>query len=929
MDFGGSPAVNVEGGGQLFGRDKEYATLTRLVDAARTGESRTIVLRGPQGIGKSTLLDYVADHAEGCRVERAVGIQSELELAFAGLHQLCLPMLDHLDRLPAPQRVALSTAFGLDLGSPPDRFLVGLAVLSLFSAVAEERPLIALIDDAEWLDEVSVQVLAFVARRLEAESVALIFAARPRQRTEALTRLPELQVGRLQDADAHSLLDSLLQVPMDEAIRERIVADSRGCPLALIEITNGLTPAERAGAFGLPASVPLISGLEETYVTRLESLSERTRMLLLVAALEPTGDVATVWHAAEELSLDRDDLGDAEASGLVELNSRVRFRHPLVRSAVIRIADARARRTVHRVLALATDTELHPDRQAWHRALAAEGPDESVASELVRCAGRAEGRGGLAASAAFLQAATELTVDPVRRGERALAAARAKYQVGASDEALMLLTAAEAEPLDELNSALSGLLRGQIAVWTSHGREAPPLLLAAAGRLQTLDGTIARDAYLDAVSAGLVVGRFAADVGLLEVAEAASRAPAARGRSTDFLLDGFAKVITESYAEGDPLLKQALTAFRDEASPASDGIRWLWLASHAARDVWDDESWEILANRHGRIVRELGALGELPNALTTRIGLHVASGEIAIANMMANEAAEVAAVIGKSAPPYAAIAVAAWQGDEALFTRLKLSTVDIASVRGDGLGTVIILYGGAVLYNGLGDYRKALVEAESGAAHWNDLCYATWSLVELVEAASRSGEPALAADALERLTQSTGPSGTAWARGIEARCRALVSNDDVAEAHYREAIASLGKTRVRMELARAHLLYGEWLRRMGRRTAARENLRIAHEMFTAFGADAYVERARRELVATGERVRTHAPLSQPILTAQESQIAALAAAGRTNPEIAAELFLSSRTVEWHLGKVYPKLGIASRRELRRTLAGSPSVRARA
>ncbi|WP_022883822.1 AAA family ATPase [Glaciibacter superstes] len=921
--------MSVERGIQLFGRDKEYATLTRLVGAVRTGESQTIVLRGPQGIGKSTLLDYVADHAEGCRVERAVGIESELELAFAGLHQLCLPMLDHLDRLPPPQRVALSTAFGLNLGSPPDRFLVGLAVLSLFAAVAEERPLIALIDDTEWLDEVSVQVLAFVARRLGAESVALIFAALPGQRTEALMRLPELQVGRLQDADAHSLLDSLLQVPMDEAIRERIVADSRGCPLALIEITNGLTPAERAGAFGLPASVPLICGLEETYVRRLESLPERTRMLLLAAALEPTGDVATVWHAAEELGLGRDDVGDAEASGLVELSSRVRFRHPLVRSAVIRISDARARRTVHRVLASVTNTEQHPDRQAWHRALAAEGPDESVASELVRCAVRAQERGGLAASAAFLQAAAELTVDPVRRGERALAAAQAKYHVGASDEALVLLAAAEAEPLDDLSAALSSLLRGQIAFFSSRGREAPPLLIAAAQQLQVLDGAIAREAYLDAVSAGLVVGRFAADVGLLEVAEAASAAPAARGNSTDFLLDGFAKVITESYAEGVPFLKQALTAFRDEALPASQSIRWLWLASHAARDVWDDESWEILANRHVRIAREMGALGALPIALTTRIGLHVASGEIAIASVMVKEAVEVTAVTGKTTPPYGAIAVAAWQGNEALFSRLRLSAVDIASVRGDGLGTVIMLYAGAVLYNGLGDYRKALVEAESGAAHRNDLCYATWSLVELVEAASRSGEPALAVGALERLTQSTGASGTAWARGVEARCRALVSNDDVAESHYREAIASLGKTRVRMELARAHLLYGEWLRRMGRRTDARENLRIAHEMFTAFGADAYVERARRELAATGERVRTHAPLSQPILTAQEAQIAALAAAGRTNPEIAAELFLSSRTVEWHLGKVYPKLGIASRRELRHTLASFPSALARA
>jgi DNA-binding CsgD family transcriptional regulator len=904
----------------LIGRQVECQALDRLIETVRAGESGSIVLRGDPGIGKSALLDHVADRAQGFRVERAVGIESELELAFAGLHQLCRPMLDHLGRLPAPQGDALSTAFGLSTGATPDRFLVGLAVLGLFAAAAEERPFVALIDDVQWLDEVSAQVLGFVARRVRGESVALVFAVRSVDDRGALMGLPELRLTGLDDLDAHALLESTLLGPMDAAVRERIVADSRGCPLALLELSRGLSLADLAGGFGLPSTVPLVSSLEQTYISRLELLSPAARRLLLVAALEPIGDAGTVWRAAEELGLDRASAEEAESSGLVSLDSRVRFRHPLVRSAVCRTAEARSSREVHRALADATDPVRHPDRRAWHRALAADGPDESIASELERCAGSAQERGGLAAAAAFRKAAVTLTRDPGRRASRAVAAAKAEYDAGASDEALALLAVAEAGPLDEHDAARAELLRGQIAFFSRSGRDAPPLLAAAARRWQHLDPTVARESYLDAISAGLVVGRFATDAGLVEVAEAARAAPGvAEERAADLLLSGFAALLTEGYAIGSPLLERAVTAFRNDAMPAPEALRWLWLATHAARDLWDDESWEVLATRHVRLARDAGALSVLPIALTARVGLHFAAGEIETASHLVEEIAEVSAATGRTTPAYGRIGLAAWRGNEAEFSDLTRSTEAATSARGDGLGLVIVRYSGAVLYNGRGRYRKALAEAESGAANPSDLCYASWSLVELIEAASRIGEPARAVEALERLTETTQASGTDWALGMEARSRALVSADDVAEANYREALTRLANTRVRMELARTHLLYGEWLRRAGRRLESRENLRTAHVMFTEFGAAGHADRARRELLATGERARKRTSEARDDLTAQEAQIAGLAAEGRTNPEIGAELFISARTVEWHLAKVFPKLGIASRMELPRAL----------
>jgi DNA-binding CsgD family transcriptional regulator len=905
---------------KLRGRRNERETLDRLLASVRAGESRALVVRGEAGMGKTALLKYVIERASGCRVARTAGVESELELAFAGLHQLCGPFLDRLEHLPGPQRDALGIAFGLSSGEPPDRFLVGLAVLSLLADVAEAGPLVCLIDDAQWLDRVSAQTLAFVARRLLAESVAVIFAVREPSEDRELAGLEELVVGGLKDGDACALLDSVTMGPVDERVRDRIVAETRGNPLALLELPRGLTPAELAFGFGVSDTMPLASRIEEGFLRRLEPLPMQTRRLLLAAAVEPVGDVAVLWRAAERLGIAADAGAAAEAAGLIELGARVRFRHPLVRSAAYRAAGVRDLQEVHRALAEVTDQDLDPDRRAWHRAHAAVGPDEAVAGELERSADRAQTRGGLAAAAALLQEAARLTPDPALQAQRALAAAQAQHEAGAPDAALALLAMAQSGPFDELQRARVDLLRAQIAFASRRGNDAPPLLLKAGRQLEPLDVGLARETYLEAFTAAVIVGRLSRGADVMEVARAARgvRASSTPPRAPDLLLDGLALLVTEGRAAATPLLKRALSAFRSQDNPTQEGLRWLWLAGRVAQDLWDDESWEVLCTQHVRLARQVGALTVLPIALRSRIFVHGFWGELDNGAALTGEVQAVNEATGTRLAAYGAVALAAWRGAEAQACELIEATIDDVVSRGEGMGVGISHFAAALLYNGLGRYAEALAAAER-ACEYDDLGVLAWALTELTEAAARSGKREIAVAALQRLSQTTRAGATDWALGIEARSRALVSEDDAAEPHYREAIERLSRTRVRVELARAHLLYGEWLRRENRRLDAREQLRSAHDMFVAMGAEGFAERARRELLATGETVRKRTPETRDELTAQESQIARLAADGRTNPEIGAELFISPRTVEWHLRKVFAKLDISSRRDLRGAL----------
>ncbi len=890
-------------------------------------------MRGEAGIGKTAMLDYLESRSSGFRVVRAAGVEPEMELAFAGMHQLCAPMFDRLERLPHPQRDAVHTVLGLSTGDTPDRFLVGLAVLRLLSDVAEEQPLVCLVDDAQWVDRASLQILTFVARRLLAESVALVFAVRESDDESALASLPQMDIRGLGDADARSLLESAIPGRLDERVRDRIIAESRGNPLALLELARGATVGDLAGGFALPNAAALASGIEQSFIERMESLPADTRRLLLTAAADPTGDTTLLWRAAEHLGIDASAATPAEAAGLVELGVRVRFRHPLARSAAYLAAALPARQEVHRALAEASDPDVDPDRRAWHRARAAVGHDEAVAVELEHSAGRAQSRGGIAATAAFLARAAELTSDPTLRSARALAAAQAEFDAGAPEKACELLSTAEIGPLDELQRARLARLRARLVFARQRGVDAPPLLLAAAKGLERLDTAMARDTYLEALGATIFVGRLGG--GLREVAKAARAAPPAPRppRATDLLLDGVAVRFTAGYVAGLAPLRRALHALRQQprsgGDAGSDVARWLWLACPVAPeplapDLWDDESWYYLAVSAVRLARDAGALAVLPMALSCRASVHVHAGEFADASALIEEADAITEATHNPSLNYTSLMLAAWRGDEGHALRLIEVDTRKAIARGDGRSLGLSAYATAVLYNGLGRYEAALAGAQRGC-DYDDLGFFGWSLVELIEAGARSGARDAAAGALHLLEERSLAAGTEWSLGILARSRALLGSGGAADALYREAIERLGRSRIVVQLARAHLVYGEWLRRANRRVAAREQLRLAHEMLDAIGAEAFAERARRELLATGVTVRKRTAETHELLTAQEAQVARLAAQGHTNPEIGSQLFISPRTAEYHLHKVYTKLGIRSRRDLRGVLPDSAPV----
>ncbi|MDT4945778.1 MAG: hypothetical protein QOH14_2511, partial [Pseudonocardiales bacterium] len=646
----------------------------------------------------------------------------------------------------------------------------------------------------------------------------------------------------------------------------------------------------------------------------------------LLAAAEPLGDSVLLSRAGARLGIGVEAADAAESVGLVKFGVRVTFRHPLVRSAIYRSAAPFERRKVHRALAAATDPQLDPDRRAWHLAQGALGPDEHIAAELESSAGRAQARGGLAAAAAFLERSAALTLEPARRAKRGLAAAQVTAQAGAFDAALRLLALAEAGPLEELEHAQVDLLRGQIAVGSSRGSDAPPLLLKAARRLEALDVRLARETYLEALSAAQYAGRFMADGGLREVAEAARAAPppSQRPGAADLLLDGLALLITEGHAAAAPTLKRAVSAFCGEGISRAEEERWLWIVWPSAQILWDDEAWHKLTTRGVHLARDAGALAVLPIALQQYAGLQLYEGHFAAADSLCDEAASIAEATGGALPPYVPLAIAAFRGQEDEASELAETNTRDVIRRGEGLGLNFVPWAMAVLYNGLGRYQDSLAAAQRAAEDREEQVWPFLAAIELIEAAARSGVPEQADGALERLSHSTQASGTDWALGIEARSRALLTDSRTAEPLYRDAIVLLGRTRIAVHLARAHLVYGEWLRRENRRTDAREQLRTAHQMFASMGAGGFAERAARELDATGERVRKRTAHTPAQLTARESQIARLAGEGLSNPEIAAQLFMSRRTVEYHLNKIFTKLAISTRNQLHVVLASRPT-----
>jgi DNA-binding CsgD family transcriptional regulator len=912
----------------LFGRRSECDRLSRLISDIQAGKSRVLVLHGEAGIGKTALLEFLVERAAGFEIIRAAGVESEIELPYAGLHFLCRPYLDRVASLPSSQRDALETAFGLCTGAPPDRYMVGLAVLTLLSELAEARPLICVVDDAQWLDRTSADSLEFVGRRLAADSVALVFATRDSGDEPPLGGLPDLVLRGLDIDDARALLRRAVPVTLDPRVRDRILAEARGNPLALLELPRELSAPELVfgGTSGSLGDRSLTARLEKGFERQSASMPEASRALLLLAAAEPVGDVPLLWRAAERLGLGRDAATAPQAAGLIQLSDHVQFRHPLVRSAVYHSAPPSLRRQVHDALASVIDPEVDPDRRAWHRARAALGPDEQVAAELQNCASRAAEMGGLASAAAFLHSAVTMTPDPAARAQRALEAAQAKATAGLPADAEQLLAIAEAGPTDELGQARIDLVRASIAYNSSHGSDALPLLMAGARRLEVIDRAMARATYLEAMSAAIFAGRLAGGptVGLRQVADAIRAVPSPEVPSrADLLLDGNALLHSAGYAAAVPMLREAVAAFDVDDLSMGEALGSLWSAAVAALDLWDDNRWAALSQRHLQVVRQAGALSLLPLGLVSRAMHDIYSGNLDNAQALVDEMSWVAEVTGGASTitrlPESCLA--AMRGHEQQADALMNDALAEALALGQGLGLDVINAGRALLNNSLGRYEAALAAARKVCDDPIQTPPIRWALPELIEAAVRSGRPDLARAALEHLAEMTQCSGTDYALGVTAAKAALLLDGTAAEESYREATDRLGRTRMRLDLARAHLLYGEWLRRKSRRVDARSELQSAHEMFAAMGSEGFAERAGRELLATGATVRQRTVETRNELTPQEVQIAILARDGLSNSEIASRLFLGPRTVEWHLRKVFVKLDIRRRGQLSVALGG--------
>ena len=918
----------------LPGRTAECRVLDDLLTTVRAGGSEVRVLLGEAGIGKSSLLQYLRASASGFLILGGTGIESDMELPFAGLQQVCAPLLDMRQTLPAPQRAALEGAFGLSDSVPaPDRFLVGLAVVGLLAAASAEQPLLLIIDDVQWLDTVSAQTLFFVARRLLAERVCLVLALRTP--INGTSGLPAMAVGGLDDEDARELLDTHFPGRLDPAVRDRIVAEARGNPLALLAITKDLSAVELAGGYQRPDKRPVVAEIEDRYQATVRSLPLAARRVLLLAASEPVGDPVLLRRAMQHLDLPASAATVAEDAGLITIDTRVQFQHPLARSIVYRSAAVDERRTMHAALAECTDPDADPDRRAWHRALAADTVDAQVADELEASARRARLRGGTAAAAAFLTRAVELTPDPATRGARALAAAETHREVASFEAAHQLLATAELCPLSELQRARLAQLRTRLAFVSARTKGDAEALVAAvdgfsavAAQLENLDTDMAAEAYLEAMSAAMYLGRRGGPKAE-QIATAARRAFA--GVPPTRPLDEVTHALADRLALGAeasmPAVMRAVEtlkrAGRDEVAGQSN--QWFWLGfpivhESLIHEAWDDQGWHAIASSAMSLATERGALALLPSALLARAGAHMERGELESARASVAEANDTAIATGYTPLKYHRLVLSAWRGDDAEATRLINSALKDSAARGEGRIAGLAYLGTAILHNGTGRYPEAL-EAALHAFDYEDLGFFGELLIELIEAAVRADAPGSAADAMQRLEARTLACGSPRALGSLARSRALLAAETDAEQFFREALDQFGRTRQAIHIARTQLLYGEWLRRHRAAKQAREQLRAAHVSLQQMGAAGFAERARRELQAAGAKTRKQPTAAGDALTAQEHQIAQLAGRGLTNQEIAGQLFISAHTVEYHLRKVFAKLNIRSRRELRASVTG--------
>ncbi len=905
--------------GGLIGRRHEQQELARLIDGTRHGRSGSLVIRGEPGIGKTALINDALTHAAQLQCIEISGVEYESELPYASLHQVCRPLLGHLDDLPPPQRQALLVVFGMTGGDPPDRFRVAMAAMRLLGEAARTGPVVCAVDDAQWVDRASLQALAFIARRLAADPIAMVFAARPSFDGAELVGLPELWLRGLDDRAARELLARSLPGHLDERTHESILSEAAGNPLALLELHRVLTPVQLAGGWGLAKAGA--NGVEAVYSDVLARLPTPTTTLLLVAAAEPGGEPADIWAAAAQLGVGVEAAEPAEAAGLLTFDRQIRFRHPLVRSAVYQFATPAQRRAAHQALAEVLVGRVDEARRVWHRAHAAAGPDESVAVELETAARKARARGGVAAAAAFLTSALELTADPAERDRRAEEAARATLDAGAPDDAAALLSRIDTTATASVPAPIE-ILRAEIAFATRRGGDTPVVLLGCAERLKSIDPALSRQTYLKAILTSIFAGRLsesdAADPAAVAAACAEDLPAVDKPKAPDLLLDGLVRRFTTGYRSAAPALAHALREFCGDASARRADAQWYGLAGRVALDLWDQTAWAAIGQWQVDALRRSGMLTLLPVALAHRAGVAVHAGRLAEAEGFITEAQAISAAIGVPPPGYIEPVLAAFRGQREQTVELVREGTDSGTERGEGRVIPLVGYAEAVLHNSFGDYDGAL-KATRWAIQYDDLGMSGYGLVERVEAGALSGDHATAHEALDQLLERTTASGTDMAKGMAARSRALLADRSRAEPLFVEALEHLRRCEVDMLLARVHLLYGEWLSRRGRPEAAAQ-LRRAHGVFAPARADALAARARRGLSGLGESVP--APASGPAdrLGRQELAIARLVRGGHTNAEIAEQLFLSPRTVEWHLTKIFGKLGIASRRELRTALA---------
>ncbi|MEU4562172.1 AAA family ATPase [Actinoplanes sp. NPDC023936] len=883
----------------LLGRRPERERLRDLLDSAHAEAGTALVVHGEAGVGKTALIETTLAELPPVRTLRADGTEFETALAFAALHQLVAPLLNTLDALPEPQRQALAVSFGLETGPAPDPYLVGLAVLSLLSAAARDEPVVCVVSDAQWLDRSSARALSFAARRLAGTRVAILLELRGTDRLGDFDALPALAVEPLPDHDARALLLSALPTPLDEQVRDRILAEARGNPLALLELSAASDPVETAGGFGVPAGDT--GRLESLFRRRLAGLPAETRRLLLLAAAEPVGDPVLLWRAAHRLAIPLTATVPAEDTGLLHVDVRVRFRHPLVRSAAYRAASPTERRRVHAALAEVTDRRRDPDRRAWHRAQAAAGPDEELAAELIRSAGRARLRGGLPATAAFLERAAALSPDPDRRADRLLDAAQCWLDADLPDEAHRLLSALDEPALHPRSRARHAAVRGRLALSVRHFLDAVPALRQAATLLESVASPDAPEAHLDALLAAVMAGTGT------EQPRPATTVPST---TTGLLLSGITGILDGHRVQATPRLRAALA---DTKAP-------VWtprplLTALVALEMWDLSAYEQILGLNAERARTAGALTLLPQTLEALAGAAVATGHLGRAEQLRDEAADLGSAVHDSPANYCGLYLKALRGPRDTARAAIEETRRDAAARGEGLLVGYSYLAGAVMNNGTGDYADAITAARSA---WEVIPFGFtgMALRELVEAAARDGQPQRGRIAFAALRERTRAAGTAWALGTEATCAALLAEGQIAERHYRTALDHLEQAGAGLERARTSLLYGEWLRRQRRRGQAREHLLAAHDAFTALNIDSFAERAARELRATGQRTRRgKASVTVAELTPQETHVGRLAATGATSKAIAAQLFLSPRTVDAHLRSIYRKLDISSRREL--------------